>query len=100
MQIKLKSSEKWLASYLIYEGINDWGNQTPHLYWNDFKRRKLNREWQNLLNKFRSKKQKFKFMSFIRYHSKLSLEDYLDEEMLKDFEDYKKEIEMENHNGN
>jgi len=95
MQIKLKSSEKRLASYLIYEGINDWENQTSHLYWNDFQRRKLIREWQKLLNKFRSKKQKFKFMSFIRYHSKLSLEDYLDEEMLKDFQDYKKQIDNE-----
>tara|TARA_X000001382_G_scaffold123372_1_gene107082 strand:- start:95 stop:385 length:291 start_codon:yes stop_codon:yes gene_type:complete len=95
MKIKLRASEKWLASYLIYEGINDWENQTSHLYWNGFQRRKLNREWQKLLNKFRSKKQKSEFMRFLRYHSKLSLKDYLDDEMIKDFENYKKEIENE-----
>ena len=88
MKINLKSSEKWLASYLIYEGINDWGNQTPHLYWNGFQRRKLNSDWEKLLNKFRTKKQKANFLHFFRYHRKLNLKDYLDDEMLNEFENY------------
>jgi len=68
-KINLKNHEKLLASVLSFEGISDYERMTvPYIYHTDFLQRELSRNFNCVMNKLRSKKEKAShFRDVVKY---------------------------------
>ena len=78
-KIKFKKDDKLLASVLSFEGISDYERMTiPYIYHTGFLQRELSRNFNSVMNKLRSKKEKAKhFRDVVKYRMSCNSKDML-----------------------
>mgnify|MGYP003110110098 CR=1 FL=1 len=78
-KLKLEKHEKLLASVLSFEGISDYERMTvPYIYHTNFLQRELSRNFNSVMNKLRSKKEKAKhFRDVVKYRMSSNKKDML-----------------------